>query len=139
VVAGVPTADLPYAENQAAQVIAPTLTVTDVDGTTLLQATVTITANYGRRPRTCSTSRSRPAARSPAATPGATHPERAGEPGRLRAVLRTIAYRNTSDDPSALPRTVTFRVDTGAAANHLSAPVSRTVAVTAVNDRPGPG
>jgi len=49
-VAGVPTADF-LAENQAAQVIAPTLTVTDVDGTTLLQATVTITANYGRRPR----------------------------------------------------------------------------------------
>ena len=50
-----------------------------------------------------------------------------------QTILRSVTYENTSDAPSTLPRTVSFRVSDGAAA---SAAATRDIDVTAVDDAP---
>jgi hypothetical protein len=50
-----------------------------------------------------------------------------------QTVLQSVAYQNTSDNPSVAPRTVTLIVNDGALD---SAPATRTINVTAVNDAP---
>ena len=50
--------------------------------------------------------------------------------------LSSVGYSNSSDNPSAATRTVTFQVDDGGAENNLSNTVSRDVNVTPVNDAP---
>lgn len=57
-------------------------------------------------------------------------------PGNYQTALRAVTYRNPSDNPLTSPRTVTFRVDDGGSPNNLSSPVTRNIAVTAVNDAP---
>jgi len=47
-----------------------------------------------------------------------------------------VRYSNTSENPSALTRTVSFRVNDGAA---LSNSVTRDITVTPVNDAPTNG
>ena len=50
-----------------------------------------------------------------------------------RNALRNVSYRNTSENPSALTRTVSFTVNDGDA---ISNTVTRNISVTAVNDVP---
>ena len=50
-----------------------------------------------------------------------------------QAALRSVTYVNTSDNPSALTRTVKFRANDGTL---NSGPVSRTITVTPVDDPP---
>jgi len=52
---------------------------------------------------------------------------------RVQALARAIQFRNVSDAPATAARTVAFTLVDGASA---SAPASRTVTVTAVNDAP---
>src|SRR5439155_858203 len=53
-----------------------------------------------------------------------------------QAALRTVKYTNSSDNPSTLARTVTWVGNDGAAVNNLSAGVTSTINLTAVNDAP---
>src|SRR5205085_522823 len=53
-----------------------------------------------------------------------------------QALLRTVKYANTSDDPSTATRTVSFQVNDGAGSNNLSNIITSTISVTAVNDPP---
>src|SRR5439155_19721665 len=53
-----------------------------------------------------------------------------------QAALRTVKYTNSSDNPSTLARTVTWVGNDGAAVNNLSAGVTSTINITAVNDAP---
>jgi hypothetical protein len=55
-------------------------------------------------------------------------------PTAVQAVVRAVAFRNVSDDPQTLSRTVRLQLDDGGLG--VSTPVSRTVTVTAVNDPP---
>ncbi|WP_183407929.1 tandem-95 repeat protein [Nocardioides marmoriginsengisoli] len=55
-------------------------------------------------------------------------------PAATQALLRAITYRNNSDTPSEAGRTVRFVLDDGD--GETSAPATRDVAVTAVNDDP---
>ena len=50
-----------------------------------------------------------------------------------RDALKAVTYRNTSNDPSTLVRTVSFTVNDG---DDVSDPVTRDVNITAVNDAP---
>ena len=50
-----------------------------------------------------------------------------------QAALRSVGYRNTSEHPSTLPRTITFLVTDGEAS---SAPATRAVRVSPINDPP---
>lgn len=127
-------ATLNYTENQPAQTIDNTITVSDADSANLASATAQITGNYanGEDVLAC-----------PGACGGLTASFAAGS-GTLslsgsatlatyEAVLRTVTYVNTSENPSALTRTVTWIGNDGIAG---SAPVTSTINVTAVNDAP---
>src|SRR5439155_1061559 len=50
-----------------------------------------------------------------------------------QAALRSVTYRNTSDNPSTANRTVTFTATDG---SYASAAVTKTLTVTAANDAP---
>jgi ELWxxDGT repeat protein len=52
----------------------------------------------------------------------------------VQTLLRNIGYRNTSDNPSTKPRTVTVTLSDGSGG--ISAPIRKTINVTAVNDPP---
>ena len=49
------------------------------------------------------------------------------------SVLHSIAYKNTSDSPSAVTRTISFAVNDGELSSNL---LSRDIEITAVNDAP---
>ncbi len=53
-----------------------------------------------------------------------------------QTALRAVTYRNSSENPSALTRTVAFRVQDGPNPANLSNTQSRNINVTAVNDAP---
>ena len=52
---------------------------------------------------------------------------------QYETVLRSVTYQNTSDDPSALTRTIDFVVNDGDIDSNL---ISRNVEITAENDPP---
>ena len=57
----------------------------------------------------------------------------ASSAANYQAALRSVTYQNTSEKPSTATRTVTFTVNDGV---YSSAPVTRQIAVTSVNDAP---
>src|SRR5207245_4413393 len=57
-------------------------------------------------------------------------------PAAYQAALRSVTYSNSSEDPSADTRTISFQVDDGAAADHASNIATAMVTVTPVNDAP---
>jgi VCBS repeat-containing protein len=131
-------APLAYAENDPATAIDPGLTLTDVDSPLLDHAHVTLTGNYAAgedlleyvyNPLL------------PAIT--ATWDPGSGEltlwgaasAADYQAALRSVTYRNLSDAPSTLPRTITIEVEDGISVDAGSF-ASRPIGVAAVNDAP---
>ncbi|MCC6609877.1 MAG: DUF4347 domain-containing protein [Burkholderiales bacterium] len=128
---------LSYTENDPATRIDGTLTVFDVDSADLAGATVQL-AGGTYQPGEDILAFDR------ALLPGGVTASWNAGAGTLsftgtapvlqyQALLRSVSYQNTSDDPSAAPRTVSFVVDDGTAP---SAPATRDIAVTPVNDAP---
>jgi trimeric autotransporter adhesin len=128
---------LAYIEGDGAVAVDDGITASDVDSPNLAGATVQVSANYD------------------AAQDGLSFGDDQngisgawdGDSGTLtltgsasvadyEAALRSVTYTNSSEDPSSATRTVTFQVDDGASSDNLSAPVTRDVAVTPVNDPP---
>ena len=126
-----------FTENAAALALDPALTVTDADSTTLASATVSITANLATgQDLLAAPSLQGNIVASYDAPTGVLTLTSAGATATLaqwQATLRAVAYRNTSDAPDTATRTIAFVVNDGANASAL---VSRTVAITAVNDAP---
>ncbi len=122
---------LAYVENDAATTVAPSLVVSDVDSTTLVSGTVTVTGFVAGQDELGFT-----------ATGNITVQDLGGGVLALsgtdtlanyQSVLRSITYRNTSENPSTGNRMFSFVVSDGI---DSSAAVSRTVTVEAVNDAP---
>ncbi len=133
---------LAYTENAAATVIAPNIAAADVDSTNLAGATITIGTGYvngqdvlslGTNPQNGIT------AGAFNATTGTLTLTGTATVANYQTALRDVRYANTSDNPTAAARTVTFRADDGAGVNNLSNIVSRDVTVTPVNDPPVAG
>ncbi|MFN8633983.1 MAG: Calx-beta domain-containing protein [Chloroflexota bacterium] len=127
-----------YAEGAPAVAVTSAITVTDIDSATLTGGTVRITAGCatgedaldlpfqasgiigGYSPATCTLTLSGSAS-----------------PGSYQTALRAVRYLNTNAaNPSTATRTLTFQVNDGAGANHLSNQPTRDLTVTAVNDPP---
>ncbi|WP_153144894.1 retention module-containing protein [Dechloromonas sp. H13] len=133
---------LSYTENQVAQAINGSLTVSDADNATLASATVSITGNFQASQDvlgfTAGTSYGNITGSYNAAT-GVLTLSSAGNTATVaqwQAALRAVTYANTSDNPSTLARTISYQIDDGQAANHASNTVTSTVNVAAVNDAP---
>lgn len=122
-------ANATYVENAAALTIAPALLLTDVDSARLTGATVTISGGLAEdvltfTPRTGITG---------SYAAGTLTLSGSATVAAYQAILRSVAYSNSSDLPSTAPRTVTFTVDDGGAVN-ATATASTTIAVQSVND-----
>ena len=135
VLGGIETTALTYTENGAAKAITGTLTVSDADNTTLASATVAITAGFNANDVLGFTDQNGITG-SYNATTGVLTLTGLASVANYRTALRTVTYRNTSDNPGSVTRTVSVQVNDGGTANNLSNSVSRNIAVTAVNDAP---
>ena len=129
---------LAYTEN-GSPAIDPGLNVTDVDSPNLAGATVQITGNYQSSEDTLefSDQNSIVGAFNPAT--GTLSLSGSSSVANYQTALRSVQYSNDSEDPDTATRTVTFRVDDGAAAQNLSDTVARDISITRVNDNPVAG
>jgi hypothetical protein len=126
------TEDTPTEDH--ADAIAPNLTVADVDDTNISGATVTLaTAASGDA---LVFTNQNGITGSYDAGAGVLTLSGSATRADYQTALRSVRYRTTSEDPDTTTRTVTFRVDDGHAADHLSNQVTRTIDVVAVNDAP---
>jgi hypothetical protein len=128
VLAGIEATAVPYTENDPATAITGTITTSDVDNTNLASATVQITGNYqnGQDVLNAPGWTWNPAA-------GALTLTSSNTLANFQAALRAVKYQNTSESPSAATRTVTFKVNDGAADSNV---LTRIITVTPVNDPP---
>ncbi|HYE85703.1 MAG TPA: VCBS domain-containing protein, partial [Vicinamibacterales bacterium] len=127
-----------YTENGAGMVINPTVTVSDVDSAGLASAAITLTnvkagdvlafTNDG------STMGNIAVSSSLAGELTLTSAGNTATAAEWQAALRSVTFSNTSESPDTTQRSVTFRVNDGAANSNLLA--NRTVDITSVNDAP---
>lgn len=129
VLGGAEAATLAYTENAAATAISPALTVADADGD-VTGATVAITANDAGAEDVLGFTDQNGITGS--VSGGTLTLTGTASAATYQAALRSVTYRNTSDTPSTLVRTVTFRATDG----DLSNTQARTITVTAVDDAP---
>jgi hypothetical protein len=127
-----------YTENGTGTAVDPALDVSDVDSTTFVGATASITGNLqSGEDRLDFTS---PTGSGITATydsgTGVLTLNGVATVADYRDALRSVAYRNTSDDPSTVTRTVSFRIDDGGNQNRFSNIVTSNVTVSPVNDAP---
>ncbi|HIV72895.1 MAG TPA: cadherin domain-containing protein [Candidatus Aquabacterium excrementipullorum] len=123
-----------YTENGSAVAVDTGLTVSDVDSTNLNGATVQITGNYANGQDTLSFTNQNGISGSWNASTGTLTLSGSATLAQYQTALRSIAYSNSSENPSTATRTVSFTVtDSGGASSNTA---TRTVGVTAVNDAP---
>ncbi|MGO4367082.1 Ig-like domain-containing protein, partial [Pseudomonas sp. PAB10] len=127
---------LSYTENQAATAINSVLTVTDVDSSNLTGATVSITSNFASGQDVLGFTNQNGISGSYNASTGVLTLSGTSSVANYQAALRSVTYSDTSDNPSTAPRTISFQVDDGSAANHASNVATTTVTVAATNDAP---
>ncbi len=127
-------ATLNYTENDPATAIAPGIIIIDNDNTSFVGATIQITANYVEGEDELSFT---PIGGitgvwdAPSATLTLSG---VGSDTEYAAALGSVSYRNLSDNPSTLSRTVNFTVDDGVSTSFVQG--TSTVNVTAVSDTP---
>jgi methionine-rich copper-binding protein CopC len=138
-----PDGDLSYTEDTPSEnhqlAIAPNLSVSDVDSTTIQSATVQITGNYHNGQDVLSFAAANGISGNFDASSGKltlTHSSGTKTLAEYEAALRSVMYSNTSEDTSADKRTVTFQANDGGQANNLSNTPTRDITVTPTNDAP---
>ncbi|WP_082573296.1 beta strand repeat-containing protein [Nocardioides sp. Root614] len=140
VVAGIETAGLDYTENDVAMPLTATGTVVDVDSDNLATGTLTVsfTAGGQAEDRLALTTGTSPIGTvvggSNGSTPLVITLNALATPAAVQVLLRSVTYRNMSENPSTAARTVRFVLTDGDGGT--SAPVTRGVTVTAVDDAP---
>jgi len=133
VLANIETAALAYTENQAATAITGTITVTDADSTNLAGGTVQITGNYASSQDVLAFPGVSGITGSWNSTTGTMTLTGSATVANYQLALRAVTYRNTSENPSTLQRTVSFTVTDGALSSNT---VSRGITIGAVCDAP---
>ena len=124
---------LQYVEKDPATVIAPGMTVTDVDSPNLTGASIRITANYAAPQDQLVFANTATIKGSFDATSGTLTLSGIDSITNYQAALRTVQYVNTSNNPSGLTRTVGFSVNDGLTNSNTA---TRSITVTPVNDGP---
>jgi hypothetical protein len=99
-----------YVENAAPMPVAPSLTVTDPDGPNLTGAKVTITSGFASGQDVLGFTSGAGITGSYNASSGVLSLSGSATAATYQAVLRSVTYRNTSENPSGAQRTVTFSI-----------------------------
>ena len=124
---------LAYTENDPATPVDPGVTVTDADaGATIAGATVAITANFAAGQDLLALAGTHPGI-TPSFAGDTLTLSGAASLAAYRAALRDVTYRNSSEGPSALTRTVTFTVTDDTARTGSD---TRAITVAGANDPP---
>jgi hypothetical protein len=127
---------LSYTENDGPVAVDAGITATDADTATLAGATVTIGANFASAEDELDFSDQNGITGSYNDSTGVLTLAGTASVADYQAALRSVTYENSSDNPSAATRTVSFKADDGQSFNNLSDPATRDVAITPVNDAP---
>jgi hypothetical protein len=129
-------ATLDYTENDPPTAIDTTITVVDPDDADLESATAQITGNYVNGEDVLSFTNMLGITGVWTPATGTLALSGTSSKANYQTALRSVAYENTSDDPSTLARTVTWIASDG---SDSSVGVTSTINVTAVNDPPVAG
>ena len=125
---------LGYTENDKPTAIDPLLTLTDPDSANINSATVKITGNFQAGEDVLDVAGQNGISGKYDPTTGVLTLTGPSSVANYEAALRSVTYFDSSDNPSALTRTISFQaVDDGGAPSSVS---TATVAVTPVNDAP---
>ena len=124
---------LAYTENDPATVLDSGITATDADTVNLVSATIAMTNNYANGQDTLAFTNQPGIIGAWNAATGTLSLSGSSAVANYQAALRSVTYRNASDNPSTATRTVTFVVNDGLVNSNIA---SRTIALTAVNDAP---
>lgn len=122
-----------YTENDPPAAVDAGITLADVDDSVLAGATVQITGNYEIAEDELSFTDQLGITGSWDSGTGTLTLSGNAPLADYQTALRSVAYENTSDDPSPALRTVSFTVDDGALPSVAAA---RSIAVTPANDAP---
>ncbi len=129
--AGIEGSPLTHTENDPASIVSSAITVTDVDDTNIESATIQIAGNYQSGEDLLSfTDTTNITGHWDAAT-GTLSLSGSDTLANYQAALRTVAYVNTSDNPSTLTRSATFTVNDGTASSNVQ---TRNITLSPVND-----
>ena len=128
------SSNLVYSEDSGAQAIDPGLTLSDPESDAISGATVKITGNYASGQDVLGFS-------DQAGISGSVSGDTLTLSGttsaaNYQAALRSVTYRNSSQDPSTSTRTVTFKATDAGSPNETSDAATRGVAVGSSNDAP---
>ncbi len=124
---------LTFTEGNPATAIDTTITVSDADDTNLESATVQITANYVNGQDILAMPVTAGITSSFNALTGTLTLTGSATVAAYQAALRTVTYFNTSNNPSTLPRTVSWIVNDGTSPSNTA---TSTITVTSVNSAP---
>jgi hypothetical protein len=124
---------LSYTENAGPVPVDPTLALSDPDSTTIATATITISSGYAPAEDALAFTNQLGIFGSWNAGLGVLTLSGLATIADYQAALRSISYANSSNNPSAAPRAISFIVHDG---TDPSAPATRTITITPVNDRP---
>jgi hypothetical protein len=127
---------LTYTENDPATAIDDTITVADPDHTSLVSATAQIAGNYASGQDVLSFTDTATIVGVFVPATGILTLTGSDTLANWETALRAVRYANTSENPSTLPRTVSWTASDG---SDSSAPVSSTINVVAINDPPVAG
>ncbi|MEZ5658203.1 MAG: hypothetical protein R3E83_06635 [Burkholderiaceae bacterium] len=120
VLAAIEAAPLGYAENDPATAVSASITVADADSPNLAFATVSVSVNYANGEDLLAFADDRQHHRQlERRHRGVLTLTGVDTVAAYQAALRSVTYLNTSDDPSALTRTVSFSVNDGAGSIRL--------------------
>lgn len=126
---------LAYTENDAATAVSPALTLTDLDSTNIVGATVVISANLASSEDALSFTDTANITGSYSAATGTLTLSGSDTVAAYQAALRAVRYANSSNTPSGSARTVTYTAtDDGTPVG--SGSTTATINVTPVNDAP---
>src|SRR5581483_3031364 len=134
------TTTITYTENDAATPINTSISLSDVDSTTLASATVTIINYVSGQDVLSFTNDGSTMGNITASISGGvltlSSSDNTATLAQYQSALRAVKYTNTSENPSGTPRDITFVADDGGSANNISNTIHSTVNVTPVNDAP---
>jgi hypothetical protein len=133
---GGPATETAYTEGDPPLLIAPAIEVWDDYGPTVHGATVAITKNYDPGGDVLAFAAQGGIAGGFNSVTGVLTLTGDASASDYQAVLRSVTYASTTDDPSDLDRTVQFRVDDSGPVGGLSNPVARHIIFYATDDAP---
>ncbi|WP_145288461.1 FG-GAP-like repeat-containing protein [Rosistilla oblonga] len=133
VAASIEDAPLAYTENDGALAITSTLTLADDDDTNIESALVTISAGYVNGQDLLAFVDQNGIVGAWDSGTGTLTLTGSASVAQYQSALRSVTYTNTSEQPSAANRTVSYRVNDGDGDGNTQ---SRNIAITAVNDLP---